>query len=509
MVVLVPDPASADLLARGAGSRSVVVLVVDAGRPVEEAIAKARKEHGGTPLGLLAASEAEALGAIAAGADEAMVLPDLEPPRVLTLLDRTAQRASLRREWENERSSVVQSEKLAALGTVVAGVAHEINNPLAAALLSTELLKNRLGPVFGAVVELKELAARGRAATSEELSTLVAGARAGAAAVEGKQVLDEVMGFIETIAAVVRDLRIYARVDDDDPPDLVNVTDLIERVLRIVGRELTARAAIERDYGDDLPLIVVPRARLVQVLTNVLINAAHAIREVERPLHRVRISVRSDPEAVAVSVTDTGPGIPPESVERIFDPFYTTKREGSGTGLGLSISRSILRRLGGDLVVESVHGEGATFIAIIPLPKAEQLRAALGRSPVPESARPARRAAVLVVNDDAHLLRVYPRILGERYAVLLASDAQEAIDMLSSGSAVDAIVTDLQTREMDGRQLYAWLLEQRPDLAPRTVFVASAAEMSPEFLKQVATRHLEKPLRREELFQAVEAALGQ
>ena len=245
-----------------------------------------------------------------------MALPSGEPQHVLTLLDRTAQRAAIRQARENERSSVVQSEKLAALGTVVAGVAHEINNPLAAALLATELLRSRLGPVFGAVDELHQRVAQRRGLTADELSEIVSRASAGAAAHEGKEVLGELMGFIESIAAVVRDLRIYARTDDNEAPQVVDLADLIEQVLRIVGREVTSHGHIERDYGGELPLLLVPRSRIVQVLTNVLVNAAHAIREVERPVHRVRISVRSDAEAVALSVSDTGPGIPPESIER-------------------------------------------------------------------------------------------------------------------------------------------------------------------------------------------------
>jgi two-component system NtrC family sensor kinase len=509
MVILVPDGALADRVTHAGRSHPITVVVVAAGITPAEAVEKARGEHGGAPLGFLARSEADALAALVAGADEAMTLPGCDLQHVLTLLDRTSQRAGIRQARENERSSVVQSEKLAALGTVVAGVAHEINNPLAAAMLTTELLKNRLGPVFQAVADLDEIVAQRRAASSVELAEIVTRARAGAAAREGKEVLGELMGFIETIAAVVRDLRIYSRSDDNEAPQVVNLTDLIEQVLRIVGREVTSHGLLERDYGSDLPLLLVPHSRVVQVLTNVLVNAAHAIREVERPVHRVRISVRSDAEAVALSVSDTGPGIPPESVERIFDPFFTTKRVGSGTGLGLAISRSILRRLGGDLVVESVHGVGATFIAIIPLPRREALREASRRTTVPHHARALRRASVLVVDDDARLLRLYPRILGEHYDVLVASDGQEAIEMLSSGSVVDAVITDVQMPEVDGRQLYAWLLEQKPDLARRTMFVTSSADAHQlDVLRQTGRPGLEKPLRRADLLEAIERVLG-
>ncbi len=197
-------------------------------------------------------------------------------------------------------------------------------------------------------------------------------------------------------------------------------------------------------------------------------------------------------------------------MERVFDPFYTTKRVGAGTGLGLAISRSILRRLGGDLIVESVHGVGATFIAIIPLPAREALREASRSTTGPHSPRARRRASVLVVDDDARLLRLYRRILGEHYDVLVAADGQEAMDLLSSGSVVDAIITDMQMPEVDGRQLYAWLLEQKPELARRTAFVISSADaQQQEMLHQTGRPGLEKPLRRDELLDAVERVLGQ
>jgi C4-dicarboxylate-specific signal transduction histidine kinase len=141
MVIVVPDGASAEGVARLATGRLAAnVVVAPAGLTAAQTIAKTREAHGGEPLGYLARSDADAHEAIDAGADEAMHLPGLDAHQVVVFLDRTAQRASLRRAAENERTSVVQSEKLAALGTVVAGVAHEINNPLAAVLLSTEML---------------------------------------------------------------------------------------------------------------------------------------------------------------------------------------------------------------------------------------------------------------------------------------------------------------------------------------------------------------------------------
>jgi signal transduction histidine kinase/CheY-like chemotaxis protein len=513
MVILVAEKASADEVARLAGARfGANTVIVDASDDTPaRAVTRARAANGGAPLAYVARGDAEALEAIEAGADEALAMPRVDAHHVNLLVDRAAQRAALRRAQENERTSAVQSEKLAALGTVVAGVAHEINNPLAAVLLTTELLKNMLGPLFEAATEVTRLASQHRAIQAEEIARVASLVSGGARLVEGRQVLDELTGLGETIASVVRDLRIFARSDANESPQIVNVTDLIEQVLRIVGREITVRGHIERDYGSNLPAVVVPRSRIVQVLTNILVNAAHAIHEIPRPVHRVRITVRADAEAVAISISDTGPGIAPEALDRIFDPFYTTKREGAGTGLGLSISRSILRRLGGDLVVESVHGVGASFIALIPLPQREALREAFRHSS-PSARMPlatARRISVLVVEDDDRLLRIYPRILRDRFDVLVATDGQEAIDLLSSGSEVDVVVTDVAMPEVDGKQFYGWLSEQRPELARRTIFVSAAAgdPRYAEFFARVQNPSLEKPVSREGLLGAIDDVL--
>ena len=156
-----------------------------------------------------------------------------------------------------------------------------------------------------------------------------------------------------------------ARPHEEAQPELVDVGDLVDQVLRIVRREIEQTAVLERDIDRDLPPLLVPRTRLAQVLTNVLINAAHAVREVERSVHRVRISARADDEAVAIVVSDTGPGIAPDDVDRIFDPFYTTKRQDLGTGLGLSISYGIVAGMNGVLLAENGE-DGAIFRIELP-----------------------------------------------------------------------------------------------------------------------------------------------
>jgi len=314
------------------------------------------------------------------------------------------------------------------------------------------------------------------------------------------------------ISDVVRDLRVFARADDpEDDLRLVDANELVDQALRLTWKDLSEIANIERDYDREIPRLVVSPNRLVQVVINVLINAASAMRDVERSVHRLRISTRADAEYVAISISDTGPGIAPEGIEHIFDPFFTTKRAGLGTGLGLSISRSIMVELGGDLVVESVHGSGATFIALVPIPDPESIREAVrrgARSPI--LAASTRRSSVLLVDDDERVLRACSRFLGRSCNVITASDGQEAIDLLSSGSSAEAVFTELTLPDVDGRAFFQWLKQHRPELAQRTVFMSadSTQERYAAFLRDEGLQVLTKPVRAATLMEALEQVLA-
>jgi signal transduction histidine kinase/ActR/RegA family two-component response regulator len=473
-------------------------LEISEGLPADT-ITAARRRWGGTPIGFIAEDEVGALDALTAGADEALVWPPRDEAAIQGFFDRTKLRATLRRGQERLNASVVHAEKLTALGTLVAGVAHEINNPLTALQLGVEACANLLHPLGNVAQELQLWASRGWGASPEQIQSLHEMAESGAPAHEGAQLLGEMLGAVSSIANIVRDLRIFARSDSGrEEAQLLDANEVIDQALRLAGREINVVARIERDYSRDLPRILVPHGRLTQVLVNVLVNAAQAIREIERPAHRVRISTRADGEYVAISISDSGPGIPPNTLDHIFDPFFTTKRAGYGTGLGLSISRSIMYDLGGDLIVESVHGSGATFILLLPIPDYASVRSAYMRQRGSSAvrARPAPKRTVLIVDDDERVLSAYARALGRACDVLMASDGREAIDLLSSGSNPDAIVSELALPEVDGKGVLEWLTRERPELADRVVFVSAETtqQQYDGFVSKLSNRVLTKPV---------------
>ncbi|HEY1533763.1 MAG TPA: ATP-binding protein [Polyangiaceae bacterium] len=479
---MVPSVAAAERVSVTLADRYATNLtrleVVD-GSP-SEVVPRARQRVGGAPLGFVAIDEVAALEALSYGADEVIVWPAADERVIHGFYDRTQLRASLRRGQERSRAAMVHSEKLSALGTLVAGVAHEINNPLMALQLSIE--------------------------------ACLANASSDAPRADSQELLREMLVASSAIASVVRDLRVFARADDDgDDGELLDANDVVEQALRLVGREISMVAHVERDYSHVLPRVVVPLGRLIQVLVNVLINAAHAINDVPREAHRVRVVTRADAEYVAISIADTGPGIASEALSHIFDPFFTTKRSGLGTGLGLSISRSLMRDLGGDLIVESVHGSGATFILLLPLPDHKTMQRAYLKKRDATVRQPLReRYSVLVVDEDERILKAYVRMLSSSCDVLTARDGQEAIDLLCSGSAPDALITELSLPELDGKQLFEWLRRERPQLAARTVFVTAEVtrEAHRSFLDENAGVALIKPVSANELWAALTALVS-
>lgn len=459
---------------------------------------------GRQPIGMVVKSEGDALEAISLGADDAIVMKVVDEPSFVQFVERVRLRASLRREHERLSQDVAHAEKLTALGTLVAGVGHELNNPLAAITMSLDLVREQVMKDRRLVTQLARELPEGAIVGPEQAAAL---GRLTSLRDPDGQLFDEISSATDLVAQLVRDLRVFSRSSGPETPTLIEPTSLIEQALRLVRREITARGIIERDFGHDMRPIVGPRNRLTQVLTNLLVNAAHAISETERDLHRVRVAIRRDDHFIALSVTDTGPGVPEESIERIFDPFYTTKREGLGTGLGLSLSRATLRQLGGDLVVSSVYGEGATFICLIPLPTEEVLRNASSWSvPLVRASVATGPLSVLLIDDDERVLRAGARVLQSKHRVMIAHDGQEAIDLLSSGSEADVIVMELDIPECDGVELYRWLQANQPHLAKRVVVATAAGDRDrfDDFLTREKLHVLPKPFGTEALLRAVD-----
>jgi CheY-like chemotaxis protein len=350
---------------------------------------------------------------------------------------------------------------------LAAGVAHEINNPLVYILNNVSYVLNELP------THLSEL----RDALKE--------ARSGA----------------ERVRDIVKDLKTFARSDERMGP--VDVRQVLESSIRVAENEIRFRAQLIRRYEDTPP--VEANARLGQVFLNLLLNAAHSIREGDPLGNRIVVSTFVADGRVAISVDDTGAGIPREKLGKIFDPFFTTKPVGMGTGLGLSICRNITTALGGELQVTSEVGMGSRFTVWLPAIQQAPVQARLPSSIPPPSTVPSLR--VLVVDDDAFVARAIRRLLRTNHAVTLANGGEEALALMAKHD-FDVVFCDVMMPVMTGMELHQEVLRRFPPLADRFIFITGGpfTPEAKELFDQVKNPCIQKPFAPADLIQALEDA---
>jgi CheY-like chemotaxis protein/two-component sensor histidine kinase len=343
------------------------------------------------------------------------------------------------------------ADRLAMAGTLAAGVAHEINNPLAAVAANLEHVA--------------------RALTDESLREAVTDARDAA----------------RRIAEIVRDLRFLANPDSSRTS--IDVREVLVSTVRIAAQEIRARARLVQDYGPT-PRVLANAARLGQVLVNLIVNAAQAIPEGDADGHEVYVGARTDDAGCAViTVRDTGRGIAPEHVARIFDPFFTT-RPFEGSGLGLAICHRLITEMGGEIRVSS-SDHGSSFEVV--LPPAERPAAAAPSAPKDEPRTTGRR--ILVIDDEPIVGRAVRRVLQPAHEVTAVTSARAALDLFAAGERFDLILCDLMMPQMTGMELYDHLRASAPEIAARMVFLTGGAftPAARAFVARIGNLCFEKP----------------
>ena len=381
----------------------------------------------------------------------------------------------------------LQAEKLASIGMLAAGVAHEINNPAAFVLANIEALCAQMRLIEDRVKDLPG----GAAQTLGVASVLF----------EATAMLQESKEGMVRIHRIVRDLGSFSHVDDDSTAP-INVNAAVESALTMLRNELKYRARVERDLRAT-SAVRANSARLGQVFLNLIMNAAQALDESGIKRNVVTVSSFEDGPDVVVQVQDNGPGIPPEIMPRIFDSFFTTKPRGIGTGLGLPISQGIVRSMGGEITVDSRPNSGAIFRVRLPA-----VAAPVAAVPA-ETSQPAQgysKRRILAVDDEALLLKAYRRMLGDVHEVVTAVGAQEALRVLAKEREFDAILCDLQMPDVSGADLYEAVRLRYPALAERFIFVTGGAFSSDakRFLEESSCSVINKPFRVEEILSMIE-----
>jgi signal transduction histidine kinase len=418
--------------------------------------------------------EAGAVAAMKAGAQDYVLKSDLS--RLAGAVEREVREMQVRAERRKMREQLMISERMAAAGMLAAGVAHEINNPLAVAMANADFIAEMLSLSLS-----EDPRPSGSAGAPGDWGSRVA------ALDEPLQDVREALGRIRDI---VRDVKLFSR-PQDEKAGAVDVQRVIESSIRMAWNEIRHRARIVRDFRH-VPPVSANESRLGQVILNLIVNAAQAMSEGHADRHELRVSTSTSADGrVFIEVSDTGPGISPALLGRIFDPFFTTKPVGVGTGLGLAICHRIVSELGGTIEVESELGKGSLFR--VALPAARDSQSLKARTVRPTSGH---RARMLVVDDEPAIGRALQRTLGEHLDVIALTSAKEALARIEAGERFEVILSDVMMPEVTGMALHQELTKIAPDQAERMIFVTGGAftTAAREFLDRVPNPRIEKPV---------------
>jgi signal transduction histidine kinase len=420
--------------------------------------------------------EAVAVSAMKAGAQDYVLKGDLT--RLPVAVERELREKELRQEQVRMREQLVISERMASAGTLAAGVAHEINNPLAVALANLEYLSDLL----------EQYAKKLRDVDDGERMTALA------------EPIRDTREALDRIRDIVRDVKLFSR-PEEETTGRVDVTRVVDSAARMAWNEIRHRARLVKDYRPT-PAALANESRLGQVVLNLLVNAAQAMPDGHADDHELRVTTRTGRKGqVVIEVADNGAGIAKEHIDRIFDPFFTTKPIGIGTGLGLSICQRIVTQLGGTIEVHSELGKGSLFRVRLLAAREEHPEAESPSTPPV----PAARARVIIVDDEPALGRTLTRAIEDTHDVEATASAKELVARIAAGERFDVIVSDLMMPEMTGMELYEHLEKAAPEQARRMVFLTGGAftATAREFLAKVNNPTVEKPLRRQELLSTI------
>lgn len=278
-------------------------------------------------------------------------------------------------ELTEAKFSLVQSEKMAAIGQLAAGIAHEINNPMGYVSSNFDILKKYYGRIKDYINYLNQEITNGSFICPNENCSAISNLNKKYKDLNIDYILKDTEELfadsdngIKRITDIIQSLRVYARSSKDNEKDTYVLLELIQQVILIIKSEVKYVATIKLDVPDDIYLYC-NKIQIGQVLVNIIVNATHAIKsQMRSTLGIIRIKARNNDNSIVIEIADDGPGIPEDILHKIFEPFFTTKEIGQGTGLGLSISYDIIvNKHNGSIDIKSEFGKGATFIIKLPI----------------------------------------------------------------------------------------------------------------------------------------------
>ncbi|HYU29502.1 MAG TPA: ATP-binding protein [Gemmatimonadales bacterium] len=388
-------------------------------------------------------------------------IPTGEPGGAVLLFEDQSEKRRL-------QDQLLQSEKMSAIGQLIAGVAHDLNNPLASVVGFSDLL--------GEAADVPPRLAEPLAVIRQEA---------------------------ERASAIVRNLLSFARRQEGER-QLQSIRPILESTHQLLKNQLlAARIELTLEFEPGLPEVEVHANQIKQVFVNIINNAAQAIASTraQEGGGKIQIVTKCEPDGLSVNISDNGPGIPDAVAQRVFEPFFSTKSEGEGTGLGLSICLGIVKEHGGSMTVEpggAGSGRGATFTVELPTGVRTELRP-LAAGAETQAVPPERleRLRVLVVDDEPHILHYMQATLESwGHEVVLARDGSQALKRALM-QPFDLIICDLRMPRLGGREMFHTLARMHPTVADRIIFATGDTVRGDtlQFLEELGRPFLQKPFK--------------
>lgn len=408
------------------------------------------------------ASEQDAVEAMRAGAHDYLFKHSLG--RMGAVIERETREALLRAEARRMQQQLLLADRLTSIGMLAAGVAHEINNPLAYVLGNLEFALNYL--------------TSDKPPNPDEFAEVV-------------QALSQAREGSQRIGHITRDLKVFCRSAEDEDTALVSVKKVMDSSINIAWNQIRHRARLIRDF-ERVPAVAGNQDRLSQVFLNLLVNAAQALPDVHLEQNEIHVKIRASHGTVIVEISDNGCGMTPEQQRRAFDPFFTTKPRGVGSGIGLSICRNIIADMGGTISCESHAELGTTFRVELP---AEEVSARSTRPPNLLEIPSIPRARILFIDDEPALCTVVRRLLKDEHEIIGFFDPREALRSLDRDAAYDVIFCDVMMPYMSGFEFLTEIRAHHRELSTRIIFMTGGAFNDPaqQELNALPNPVLEKP----------------